>query len=196
MRKTLTAALAAMVVAGSGALSASYAQTPATPGASQGGAAQQETQPTRERGRGPMRMSAEDRSALLDARLAGFKTGLKLTADQEKSWPALETAVRDIAKQRTDRMAKWREARGDKRERPDMIERMRLRAEMMNQRATTLKTLADAASPLYESLDASQKRRFNVMSRDMMEQRGMGDRGMGGRGMGEHGRNGGPHNRG
>jgi zinc resistance-associated protein len=174
MKKTMIAALAALTVAGSGALSASYAQSANAPGASQGAAPQQETRQTRDHTRGPMRLSAEDRGALLDARLAGFKAGLKLTADQEKSWPALETAVRDVAKQRGERMAKWREAREErgKKERPDMIERLRRGATMMEERAKTMQTLADAAAPLYESLDAGQKRRFDVMARDMMDQHG------------------------
>jgi hypothetical protein len=46
------------------------------------------------------RMSAEDRAAFVDARIAAVKAGLKLTPDQEKLWPPVETAVRDFAKQR------------------------------------------------------------------------------------------------
>ena len=32
---------------------------------------------------------------MLDAHLAGLKAGLKLTAEQEKNWPAFETAIRE-----------------------------------------------------------------------------------------------------
>ncbi len=49
--------------------------------------------------------------AFTDARIAGLKAGLKLTAEQEKNWPAVETAIRDLAKERADRMAARREAR-------------------------------------------------------------------------------------
>ena len=58
--------------------------------------------PARE-GRG-FRASAEDVAAFTDARVAGLKAGLKLTAEQEKNWPAVETAIRDLAKDRGDRM--------------------------------------------------------------------------------------------
>src|SRR5208337_2745892 len=47
---------------------------------------------------------ASDREAVLDARLAGLKAGLKLTADQEKLWAPFETAVRDAAKVRMEQM--------------------------------------------------------------------------------------------
>ena len=51
-----------------------------------------------------LRLSTEDVAAFTDARIAGLKAGLKLTAEQEKNWPAVETAIRDLAKQRADRM--------------------------------------------------------------------------------------------
>src|SRR5262249_54586738 len=48
------------------------------------------------------RLSAEDRAAFVDAKIAAVKAGLKLTPDQEKNWPTVESAVRDFAKQRID----------------------------------------------------------------------------------------------
>ena len=50
--------------------------------------------------------------AFTDARVAGLKAGLKLTAEQEKNWPAVETAIRDLAKERADRMADRAARRG------------------------------------------------------------------------------------
>lgn len=50
-----------------------------------------------------MRMDPADRAAFADARIAAVKAGLKLTPDQEKLWPAVETSVRDFAKLRIDR---------------------------------------------------------------------------------------------
>jgi hypothetical protein len=41
------------------------------------------------------RMSAEDISAFGDARIAALHAGLKLTAEQEKLWPPVESALRD-----------------------------------------------------------------------------------------------------
>jgi hypothetical protein len=116
------------------------------------------------------RPSAEDVAALTDARVAGLKAGLKLTAEQEKNWPAVEAAIRDLAKERADRMATRREARrgGDNAQqqpRPDAITRLRQGADAMTARATGLKKLADAAEPLHKSLDDGQKRRFGMLLR-------------------------------
>ena len=58
-----------------------------------------------------MRLSPEDRAALLDARIAAVHAGLKLTPDQEKLWPPVEGAVRDFAKLRSDRIAARMQAR-------------------------------------------------------------------------------------
>ena len=89
-----------------------------------------------------------------------LKAGLKLTAEQEKNWPAVETALRDLAKQRAERsnaMAQRREARRGNdsaaQPAPDAIARMREGADAMTQRAANLKKLADASEPLYKSLD-------------------------------------------
>jgi hypothetical protein len=113
-----------------------------------------------------------------------LKAGLKLTAEQERNWPAVEAAVREFAKQRADRMkartdrrAERREARasGNVPQRPDVIERLRQRADAMSMRAASIKRLADAAEPLYQSLDEGQKRRFAALlrmgSRDGMQGR-------------------------
>jgi len=50
-----------------------------------------------------MRMNPEDRAAFADARIAAVHAGLKLTPDQEKLWPPVEAAVRDLVKLRIDR---------------------------------------------------------------------------------------------
>src|SRR5882757_1593452 len=60
-----------------------------------------------------VRMNPEDRAAFTDARIAAVKAGLKLTPDQEKLWPPVETAVRDFAKLRIDRANARMNARPD-----------------------------------------------------------------------------------
>ena len=85
----------------------------------------------------------------------------KLTAEQEKNWPAVESALKDIAKQRSERYA----ARASANRPTDPIERMSLRADVMAQRGAALKKLADAAGPLYKSLDDAQKHRFTMLAR-------------------------------
>ena len=147
MLKTFLAGATALAIAG-GAYA--YAQQSSTVGA--GG----EFQRVRH-----SRISAEDISAFGDARIAGLHAGLKLTAEQEKLWPPVEAALRDLAKQRSERFA----ARATADRPKDPIERMNLRAEVMGQRAAGLKKLADAAGPLYKSLDDGQKRRFAMLAR-------------------------------
>lgn len=111
------------------------------------------------------RPNAEDVAAFSDARIASIHAGLKLSAEQEKLWPAVEAALRDLAKQRTDRFAA--RASADKPADPaqDPVEQLAKRADMMIQSGTTLKKLSDAASPLYKSLDESQKQRLMILAR-------------------------------
>jgi hypothetical protein len=108
------------------------------------------------------RLSDEDRAALLDARLTGLKAGLKLTAAQEKNWPAVETAIRERAKACS---AEWAEKREEHEGHHDLIEGLRRRAKALEDRATQLTKFSEAIKPLYESLDDGQKRRLVVMLR-------------------------------
>ena len=151
MKKTIAAGAIALTLAG-----ASYAL------------AQQQTPSPDLRGARP---TAEDAGALTDARVAGLKAGLKLTPEQEKNWPAVEAAIRDLAKSRAERFAEFRERRearrngGDVQNRPDFVDRLRRGADAMTTRAASLKKFADAAEPLYKSLDDGQKHRFAMLVR-------------------------------
>jgi len=118
------------------------------------------------------RPSAQDMGAFVDARIAALKAGLKLTPDQEKNWPAFEQAYRDLAKLRAERMAaRWEERRGEDQRAGDRdvnpIERLERRADALTTRGTALKHYADAAGPLYQSLDDGQKHRFLLLSRPL-----------------------------
>lgn len=105
-------------------------------------------------------MSEQDRAAFFAARLASVRAGLVLTPEQEKLWPPLESAVRDSANQRQA----WRE-RMQKEGRPaSPVDAMRRMAEMSTARGETLKRVADAAAPLYNSLSDDQKRRLNTLA--------------------------------
>jgi len=118
---------------------------------------------------GHMRMSSEDRAAFTDARIAAVKAGLKLTPDQEKLWPPVETAMRDFAKLRIDRanarMNAPRDDSQDAQKADDPVTRLRDRADTMTATAAAMKRIADAADPLYKTLDDSQKRRLAVLTR-------------------------------
>jgi LTXXQ motif family protein len=142
-----------------------------------------------------MHISPEDRAAFADARIAAVHAGLKLTADQEKLWPPVETAVRDFAKLRIDRanarMKAKEDASTDAQKPVDPVARLRARADNMATTAAALKKIADAADPLYKTLDDSQKRRLAILTHrggrfggEGWRQRGM-DRG--GDGDGDHG---------
>ncbi len=112
------------------------------------------------------RFSPEDRAAFLDARIAALKAGLELNADQEKDWPPLELAMRDLAKQRAERFAAWRDRRDDNQDAEvevNPVDRLARASERLSARAADLQKLAAAAKPLYDSLDDSQKRRFAVL---------------------------------
>ena len=115
-----------------------------------------------------MRMSPEDRAAFADARIAAVHAGLKLTPDQEKLWPPVEAAVRDFAKMRIDRANARMAARPDDSadaQRPDdPVARLRQRADNMATSAAALKKIADAADPLYKTLDDGQKRRLRILT--------------------------------
>jgi len=163
MWKAFLASVAAVVLASSSFV---FAQQPAAPAPDS--AAQQ-----RDDGARRARPSADDLAALVDARVAALKAGLKLTPEQEKNWPAVETAIRAFANERFARMAERRERREARRQ-SDPIERLRQGADAMTATAAGMRRLADAADPLYKSLDDGQKRRFAMLARSM----GSGPRGM------------------
>src|SRR5712691_9383791 len=116
MWKTLLAGTTAIAIAGS---SVAFAQQPSpqAPQAPQAGA----------EGRQHWRPSEQDVNAFTDARIAAIKAGLKLTPDQEKNWPGVEQAIRDLAKDRYERRNEPRPA--------DPIERLRSRADTMTKTA-------------------------------------------------------------
>ena len=138
---------------------------------------------------GPPRMQqwAVDHEAMLDAKLAGLKAGLKLTPDQEKLWGPFEAAARAAAdmhmKHMEEMMARMHEMRGDDMEKEGSeegegvspIDRLDRLANRLSEAGAALKKLADAAKPLYDSLDEQQKRVFGFLSREMMR---MGHPGM------------------
>jgi len=110
------------------------------------------------------RMNPEDRAALADARIAAVHAGLKLNADQEKLWPPVETAVRDFAKLRIDRANARMNEPQDAQKPDDPVARLRQRADNMAGSAAALKKIADAADPLYKTLDDGQKRRLAILT--------------------------------
>jgi hypothetical protein len=109
------------VLAASAALAASatlaFAQAPIPPAAQDRG----RESPREERARPPF--DRAEMEALVDARIAALQAGLRLTPDQQRYFPAVEQAIREMAAVRIARMERMREARDDRRDRdrPDFL---------------------------------------------------------------------------
>src|ERR1035437_9443819 len=98
------------------------------------------------------RLPLEDRAAVVDARIAAHKTGLKLTPDQEKLWPAYEAALRNLAKLRVERYQEQKSA--------NPVALLRHRADDLRRSRVAVKPLADAEGTLLKSLDDAPKEVF------------------------------------
>lgn len=98
-----------------------------------------------------------DRAAVQTAKL---KVELNLTADQEKNWPGFANAMQDMNKKQADRRIAMRDARAQQRGSVDALDEMRKNADSQIELANDRKKLADAAQPLYTSLNEQQKSRF------------------------------------
>jgi hypothetical protein len=142
MKKLVLSVIAAAALASSGL-------------ALQGAAAQEDSGPP-----GADRMA--EPGFLFDARLAGMKAALKLTPEQEKLWPAFESACRDGAKLRMEAMGAMREHMKSG-ERPSPIDVLTRISDHLAKASDALKKVAEAAKPLYESLNDEQKAHFGPL---------------------------------
>jgi LTXXQ motif family protein len=95
-----------------------------------------------------------------DARTARMRADLRLTPEQENNWAGFENAMRDNSKRRADREIASRADRAQQKGPVDFIDQMRKGADSMSERSADQKKLADAAQPLFASLNDQQKRRF------------------------------------
>ena len=151
MLKPVVVAAAALAIAGSSIV---YAQQRfGGPGGDGGSGFQQHYRPT-----------AQDMAAFTDARVAALKAGLQLTPDQAKNWPPFEQALRDMAKLHIERM-QARQAGSQPDQAPATpFDRLAQRADSMSKAGAALKQIADTGTPLYQSLDDAQKRRFHILA--------------------------------
>ena len=121
-----------------------------------------------------MQRWTQDHAALLDAKLAGLKAGLKLNSDQEKLWGPFESSVREAAQMREDRMEEHMKARMSRDEDEDAgprmspIDRLDRMATRLTEGGASLKKIVDSAKPLYSSFDDGQKHVFGFLSRELM----------------------------
>ncbi|HEX2552354.1 MAG TPA: Spy/CpxP family protein refolding chaperone [Microvirga sp.] len=137
-------------------------------------------------------LSATDRAALADARIAAIQAGLKLTEEQRRLWSPVERALRvDMAEraERKEDRAERREERAERREdrragravtrredRGDYMQRIEERAARASEEAERMRALSAAMKPFWASLDESQRRLLPRLMREARGERWRGDR--------------------
>jgi hypothetical protein len=108
---------------------------------------------------GEPQLSAEQIVANSDANIDRIKAELNLTPEQEKHWTGFNSAMHYLGHNGADRL-NLRIARAKRDPPDDIIEQMRNEAQFLNDRAADQRNVADAAEPLFVSLDDKQKAIF------------------------------------
>jgi hypothetical protein len=107
----------------------------------------------------PQQLTADQIVAESDANIERIKVELKLTPEQEKHWTGFNSAMHYLGHNGADRL-NLRIARAKRDPPDDIIEQMRNEAQFLNDRAVDQRGVADAAEPLFASLDDKQKAIF------------------------------------
>ena len=94
-----------------------------------------------------------------DAYIERIKKELNLTPDQEKNWSGFSSAMHYLGHNGAERL-NLRTARAKRDPPDDIIEQMRNEAQFLIDRAADQRNVADAAEPLFASLDDKQKEIF------------------------------------
>lgn len=152
-----TRSLLAAAAMSTALVTSAWAQQPAAaPSAGQSTAAPAAGQPDAAAGQAmPPAYSADDARAILNARLAALKAVIDLTPEQEKLWPPLETAIRDIVKDAAQRRAQ----RSQQQPPATFLDVLSRVADAEETRGKDLRRFVDAAKPFVASLSDAQKRR-------------------------------------
>lgn len=108
---------------------------------------------------GAPQLTAEQIVANSDANIDRIKAELNLTSEQEKNWTAFNSAMHYLGHNGADRL-NLRIARAKRDPPDDIIEQMRNEAQFLNDRAVDQRNVADAAEPLFASLNDKQKAIF------------------------------------
>lgn len=123
------------------------------PSASSGKPVEVLTQP------GEPELTAEQIVANSNSYIDRIKTELHLTPEQEKNWSAFNSAMHYLGHNGAERL-NLRIARAKRDPPDDIVEQMRNEAQFLNDRAADQRAVADAAEPLFTSLDDKQKTTF------------------------------------
>jgi hypothetical protein len=108
---------------------------------------------------GAPQQTAEQIVANSDAYIERIKTELNLTPEQEKHWYGFSSAMHYLGHNGAERL-NLRIARAKRDPPDDIIEQMRNESQFLIDRAADQRNVADAAEPLYSSLDDKQKQVF------------------------------------
>jgi hypothetical protein len=108
---------------------------------------------------GAPQLTAEQIVSNSDANIERIKNELQLTPEQEKHWTGFNSAMHYLGHNGADRL-NLRIARAKRDPPDDIIEQMRNEAQFLNDRAVDQRGVADAAEPLFTSLDDKQKAIF------------------------------------
>jgi hypothetical protein len=108
---------------------------------------------------GAPEQTAEQIVANSDSYIERIKTELNLTPDQEKHWFGFSSAMHYLGHNGAERL-NLRVARAKRDPPDDIIEQMRNESQFLIDRAADQRNVADAAEPLYSSLDDKQKQVF------------------------------------
>jgi hypothetical protein len=117
-------------------------------------------------------LTAEQIVANSDANITRIKTSLNLTPEQEKNWAGFSNAMHTLGNNGAERL-KLRIARAQRDPPDDIIEQMRNEAQFLNDRAVDQRAVADAAEPLFATLDDKQKALFIQEMVGLSRERGL-----------------------
>jgi hypothetical protein len=121
---------------------------------------------------GAPQLTAERIVANSDANIERIKKELNLTPEQEKNWAGFNSAMHYLGHNGADRL-NLRIARAKRDPPDDIIEQMRNEAQFLNDRAVDQRNVADAAEPLFASLDDKQKAIFIQEMVNLSHERGL-----------------------
>ena len=108
---------------------------------------------------GEPELTAEQIVANSDAYIDRIKAELNLTPEQERNWSAFNSAMHYLGHNGAERL-NLRIARAKRDPPDDIVEQMRNEAQFLTDRAADQRAVADAAEPLFMSLDDKQKVTF------------------------------------
>jgi LTXXQ motif family protein len=108
---------------------------------------------------GEPELTAEQIVANSDAYIDRIKTSLNLTPEQEKNWSSFNSAMHYLGHNGAERL-NLRIARAKRDPPDDIVEQMRNEAQFLVDRAADQRAVADAAEPLFMSLNDKQKATF------------------------------------